>query len=262
MGTPCTLGQGLLDYRLSDADTTPPQSQRHWPERFVLVPSPHALFDADLPFPPSSRRDFGVPDDALVLCHFDLPFRIGPEVFDVWMRLLAQVPKAVLLLLDAGKLFNANLRARARERSIDAARLLFAPASPYQAHLGCLPHADLFLDTFFYSARSMAFNALRAGVPVLTCPGATMASRLAVPFLRSMGLDDLIVDSVDAYERKALELATDREALARIKQRVTAARQTAPAFDTVGRVRAVERAFVAMVERHRAGLPPDTLVVD
>jgi len=261
MGTPCTLGEGLLDYRISDADTTPGESQRHWAEKLVLLPSPHAVFDADLPWPQTSRAQFGVPEDALVLCHFDLPFRIGPEVFDIWMRLLARVPRSVLWLLDGGKLFNANLRARAREGGIDDARLLFAPASPYMAHLGCLVHADLFLDTFFYSARSMAFNALRAGVPVLTCPGNTMASRLALPFLVSMGLVELVAESPEAYERKALHYLTDRDALTGLKKRVAEARG-GPAFDTRSRVRAVERAFIALVERHRAGLPPATLTIE
>jgi predicted O-linked N-acetylglucosamine transferase (SPINDLY family) len=168
----------------------------------------------------------------------------------------------LLWLLDGGEAARANLRREAATRGVDPHRLRFAPARPYEAHLGCLPHADLYLNPFLYSSRSIAFNALRSGVPVLACPGRTMASRLALPFLRELGLDELVVGSAEEYEERASSLATSREALERLKGRVKDAGAGAAIFDPAGKVRGLERALAAIVERQRAGLAPDTLVLE
>jgi predicted O-linked N-acetylglucosamine transferase (SPINDLY family) len=89
-----------------------------------------------------------------------------------------------------------------------------------------------------------------------------MASRVGATLVRCAGIGDLAVDTLAAYEGKAVELAEDPAELSRVRLRLAQARASAPMFATVERVRAVERAFVAMVERNRAGLPPDTLIID
>jgi predicted O-linked N-acetylglucosamine transferase (SPINDLY family) len=198
----------------------------------------------------------------VVFCAINQVFKIGPELFSVWMRLLAAVPGSILWLPEAEEIVKGNLRREAQARGVSPGRLVFAPRVPLARHLGRLAHADLFLDTFHYNAHTTALDALWAGVPVLTRAGTTMASRIAACFVTSLGLDELVVDSAEAYERKALELATNPGLLARVKQKLAAAKNDSPVFDTVARVRALERGFIAMVERHRAGLPPDTLVIE
>jgi protein O-GlcNAc transferase len=263
MGTPCTLGEGLVDYRISDAWTTPPGSEVDWPEKLVIVPTPYPVFDSDLiAREPGSRGEYGIPENAVVLCHFDQPHKTDPEVFRIWMRLLDALPQAVLCLLEPGRLAVANLQREAAARGVDRKRLIFVPQTAYESHLKAIQLADLFLDGLIYSSRSMAFNALNAGVPVLAHAGHTMVSRLSSGFLHALGMDELIATSPQDYEKKALELVTRPEALQRVRTKLAEKRVGSPVFDTVARVRAVERAFVAMVERHRAGLPPDTLIVE
>lgn len=263
LGQPSTLGEGIADYRLSDAWTTPAETQDDWTERLVLLPAAHAVFEAEHAMPKAGRRsDHGLPDDAVVLCHFDQLHKIEPTVFDVWMRVLAKAPGAVLWLLDGGEVARSNLRREAASRGVDPQRLRFAPSRPYEAHLACLAHADLYLNAFLYSSRSIAFNALRAGVPVLMCPGRTMASRLALPFLRELGLDELVVASAQEYEERATRLATSRAELEGLKRKVRHAGARAVTFDAAEKVRGVERALAAIVERQRAGLAPQTMALD
>jgi predicted O-linked N-acetylglucosamine transferase (SPINDLY family) len=131
-----------------------------------------------------------------------------------------------------------------------------------EEHLGRLAHADLFLDTFCCNAHTTALDALWAGLPLLTRRGSTMASRIASTFLRSAGLEELVVESTEEYERKALQLASNPGAVERLKAVLAQQSATTPLFDTPARVRALERAFAAMIERHRAGLPPDTLIIE
>lgn len=263
LGQPCTLGQGIADYRISDAWTTPVKSQDAWSERLVLLPGAHALFEPEhRDTKPGRRTDHGVPEDAVVLCHFDQPNKIEPEVFAAWMRVLASSPQALLWLLDGGEAARNNLRREAVSRGVDPDRLRFAPSRPYEAHLGCLALADLYLNPYLYSSRSIAFAALRAGVPVLMCPGRTMVSRLALPFLHELGLEELVAESPQEYEERAARLATNRPELEALKRKVREAGARAATFDAAEKVRGVERALAAIVERHRKCLAPQTMVLD
>jgi predicted O-linked N-acetylglucosamine transferase (SPINDLY family) len=263
VGISCTLGPGLLDYRISDALTTPVQAQSDWFEKLVLVPAPHWIYDADQPVGPAGARvAHGLPATGFVFCCFNQSFKMGPDIFGVWMRLLLQNQDSVLWLLDGGELVRTNLSREAQRAGVALSRLVFAPRIDLAAHLGRMKHADLFLDTLHYGAHTTAADALYAGVPVLTCAGGSMASRLAATFSRCAGLPDLVVDDLAGYELKARELAADPDALAAVKTRLSAARNHAPFFAIRDRLHALERAFIAMVERSRAGLPPDTLIIE
>lgn len=263
LSIPATLGGGLVDYRISDSGATPPDTQGDWPERLVLLPETHFAYDNTIRAGESgSRAQHGLPDRGPVLCCMNQAFKIEPEVFGVWMRVLAAVPDAVLWLLDEGSIMQANLRREAQARGVASGRLIFARRVPLEEHLGRLAHADLFLDTFCCNAHTTALDALWASVPLLTRRGRTMASRIASTFVRSVGLQELVVDTTEDYEGQALRLARDPAALQRLKAVLTQEKARAPLFDTPARVRALERAFAAMVERSRAGLPPDTLIID
>lgn len=263
IATPTTLGPALHDYRLSDRWTTPPQAQPHWWEKLVLLDVPPWVYDDSLaPGPAGDRANHGLPAERFVFTCMNQAFKLDPESFSVWMRLLCALPGSVLWLLDAGPVARANLRREASARGVNPERLVFAPRVPLAEHLGRLAHADLFLDTFHCNAHTTALDALWAGVPVLTLEGSTMASRLGSAFVRAAGLPELAVTSAEAYEAAALRFAREPEALGAIKARLRTKPATLPAFDTMARVRSVERAFVAMVERHRAGLAPDTLFVE
>jgi predicted O-linked N-acetylglucosamine transferase (SPINDLY family) len=263
LSTPGTLGGGLVDYRVSDAWTTPREAQNEWAEKLVLLPPPHFAYDNEIRATPSgARAQHGLPDAAPVLCCMNQAFKIEPDAFGVWMRVLKAVPEAVLWLLDEGPLVQANLRREAQARGVAPGRLLFAPRVGLEQHLGRLAHADLFLDTFCCNAHTTALDALWAGVPVLTRRGGTMASRLASTFVRSAGMDELAVDTTEQYERLALELAGDPSSLRRLKGMLARRKASVPLFDTPARVRALERGLNAMLERHRAGLPPDTLIIE
>src|SRR5262249_59847078 len=114
----------------------------------------------------------------LVLCCFNNSYKITPEAFDVWVRLLQAIDGSVLWLSGANASAVANLRRAASARGVVAERLVFAPKIPsLEDHLARHRLADLFLDTLNYNAHSTASDALWAGLPVLTCAGATFASR-------------------------------------------------------------------------------------
>jgi protein O-GlcNAc transferase len=121
-------------------------------------------------------------------------------------------------------------------------------------HLARLRAADLFLDTAPYNAHATALDALWAGVPLLTYPGESFASRVAASLVRTVGLPELIAGSPAEYEEKAEELAGDPVRLGQLRRKL-AIRDT-PLFDTDHYTRNLEAAYEAIYERHHSGSPP------
>jgi predicted O-linked N-acetylglucosamine transferase (SPINDLY family) len=121
--------------------------------------------------------------------------------------------------------------------------------------------ASLFLDTSPYNAHTTASDALNMGVPVLTTPGETFASRAAASQLRAAGVSELITSSLADYEALALKLARDPDALSALKAKLEQAGQTAPLFNTARYTRHLEAAFTQMVERFRRGEVPGPITI-
>ena len=121
--------------------------------------------------------------------------------------------------------------------------------------------ADLFLDTWPYNAHATASDALWAGVPVLTWPGATYASRVAASMLTTVGLPELITNSPAEYEALALKLSRDPALLTSLKAKLAENRAASALFDTARITRAIEAAFTTMHERHRSGQRPEGFAV-
>jgi predicted O-linked N-acetylglucosamine transferase (SPINDLY family) len=106
------------------------------------------------------------------------------------------------------------LRARARMAGIDQARVLFAervdPAE-YKARLA-LP--ELFLDTFLYSAGTLASDAIRMGLPLVTLSGESFASRMAARLLQAIGATAGIGETVVRYVEIKVACATQPDIFA------------------------------------------------
>jgi predicted O-linked N-acetylglucosamine transferase (SPINDLY family) len=240
-----TLGAEHVDYIVTDAYATPPDEQRHFSERFLYLPNSYCPSDTrrEVAATPS-REACALPPQGFVFCSFNNPYKLLPDVFDVWARLLQAVPGSVLWVAPTSAAACANLQREADRRGVDPTRIVFAPRVTPSEHLARHRHADLYLDTMPYNAGTAANDALLMGVPVVTCSGTTMASRVAGSQLRAIGLDDLVTTGLDAYEARAMTLARDREALEDAKQRLARNRSTHPLFDMQRFTRDFERALL------------------
>ncbi|MCX8114042.1 MAG: hypothetical protein N3D71_03115, partial [Burkholderiaceae bacterium] len=189
-------------------------------------------------------------------------YKITPDVFDAWCRLLHAVPDSVLWLLDANLEAKHNLWREAEARGIARERLIFAPKWPYERHLLRIQHADLFLDNVPVNAHTTASDALWAGVPIVTCCGRTFASRVCASLLTTAGIPDLITSSLQDYEQQALRLATTPTALDATRRRLEGSRRANPLFDSASYGRALEGLYRAMFDRWQAQLPPEAITAD
>jgi predicted O-linked N-acetylglucosamine transferase (SPINDLY family) len=262
LGYPGTFGGRCMDYIIADDFLIPPESARHYSEQVVYLPECfQANDDRAIVGPQPTRSQAGLPQEGLVFCTFNSSFKLNPPVFEVWMRLLREVPDSTLWLLADKSATRANLLREAAARGVDGRRLVFAEKLPYAQHLGRLGLADLFLDTLPYNAGATASDALRMGVPVLTCAGEALAARMAGSLLRAVGLPELITRSLEEYERKALELASTPGLLDALRTRLAGNLQWTPLFETARICRHLEAAYREMHERALRGAAPASFSV-
>ncbi len=264
LGYPATMGAPYVDYIVADRFVIRDEDRPLYTEKIVTLPDAYQCNDRHRAIAGAtpSRADLGLPADAFVYCCFNNSNKLTPEMFDVWMRLLQQVEGSVLWLLEDNPTASRNLRREAAARGIAGERLVFAPRVKPAEHLARHPDADLFLDTLPYGAHTTASDALWSGLPVLSCFGTTFAGRVGASLLNAAGLQELVTDSLEAYEILALKLARDRDMLDNLRKKLALSRDTCALFDTARFTRHFEVALVAMRERQRAGQPPAHFRVD
>jgi len=178
------------------------------------------------------------------------------------MHILQAVDESVLWLFESNINSANNLKKEAMKFGVNEDRLIFASHMPVEEHLNRIRLADLFLDTLPYNAHTTSSDALRMGVPVLTCLGESFASRVAGSLLKAVNLPELITNSLEEYESLAIELATNPDKLKAIKDKLASNLTTAPLFDTKRFTKNLESAYTKMYERSQKGLEPDHIYVE
>ena len=251
-----------MDYIIADEVTIPRGHLPFYSEKVACLP--HTLFPTDdkrrIAARTPSRSEAGLPESGLVFCSFNNSYKITPEVFSVWMRILKATGDSVLWLRENNSTMVGNLRREAGNRGINPDRLVFAPpVKLMEDHLARHRLADLFLDTFPFTAQTTSVDALWAGLPLLTRMGQSSVSRLAGSILCALGLPELVTTSIEEYERLAIELATQPDRLVKIRKKLDRNRLTMPLFDTRLYTRHMEDAFTQMYDRYHANLAPDPI---
>jgi protein O-GlcNAc transferase len=258
-----TIGDNTEDYIIADAVTIPADLKKYYYEKVVTLPS-------FLPFDDTvggekklvTRKEVGLPEQGFIFACFNPGVKITPPVFDSWMRILKAVPHSYLWLSPRNSIAEVNLRQEAQKRGIATERIIIAPKiRDIQFHLARQKLIDLFLDTYPYNAHTMAADALWSGALLLTRTGESMPSRVAASILTAVGLSELITTTAEAYEAKAIDLATHPEKLAVLKATLAKNRLTSPLFNSKLYAQHFEAALMAMYERYQADLPPDHIEI-
>ncbi len=264
LGYPGTMGAPYIDYVIADRHVIPPDHDIHYTEKVVRLPDAYQVNDATrrIAEPAPTRAEAGLPEAGFVFCCFNSNYKITPEIFAVWMRLLERVTGSVLWLLEGSPLASENLRAEAKRRGVAPDRLIFAPMVPADVHLARHRLADLFLDTRPVNAHTTASDALWAGLPLVTCIDDAFAGRVAASLLHAVGLPELAARDLEHYEAIALRVATTPSLRSELRARLAQNRSTHPLFDTDRYRRHLEAAYEAMWERSQAGLAAASFTVE
>jgi len=255
---PGTLGADTIDYIIADRHVIPPNHDGFYSEKIVRLPDSYQVNDRKRRIAERipSRIELGLPDTGFVFCCFNNSYKIAPDMFAIWMRLLKRTDGSVLWLLQDNADATRNLASEAERRGVPAGRIVFAPRMLLDEHLARHGAADLFLDTLPYNAHTTASDALWAGLPLVTCMGGTFASRVAGSLLHAAGVPELVAADLDGYESLALRLASEPAMLADMRSKLARNRASCPLFDTERFRRHIEGAYLTMHEAHQRGAPP------
>eukprot|EP00887_Chlorella_sp_A99_P007691 scaffold20.g7691.t1 len=277
MGFPASCGAPYIPWLVVDKVVCPPSSRHAFSEAVARMPYSYFVNDyrrahpelleavdeeereleecgASTGFPGAARptrTELGLPQDAIY-------YKLSPETFASWMRILGHVPRSVLWLLRwASPTAEDRLRKEAAAAGIDPARLIFSNVAPKPEHIARSRLADLFLDTSPCTAHTVACDVLWSGCPLVTLPQERMASRVAASLCAATGLgSEMVASTRQEYEDMAVDLALNRTKLQSLRRRLRAARDTCPLFDTERWVADFERALLRMWEIHCKGLGP------
>jgi len=207
-----------LDYLFCDDIVIPPELAHHYAPRPLAVAGIYQANDSKRARAPACRReDLGLPEGRFVFCCFSNHYKITETMFAAWLRILQQVENGILWLADDNPWSCANLRAAAETGGVDPARIIVMPRVSPADYLSRLAAADLFLDTFPYNAGTIASDAIRVQVPLVTLMGQSFVSRMAGRLLTAIGATEGIATSLDDYVTTAVALARDPKRYASYK---------------------------------------------
>jgi predicted O-linked N-acetylglucosamine transferase (SPINDLY family) len=246
-GYPATMGTPYHHYLIADDYLVPPQDEIYYSEKIVRLPcyQPNDRKRMVAERRPT-RAEMGLPEDAFVFCSFNGMQKLTARTYQRWLTIMGRVPGSVLWLLGGTADANDRLRKFAADNGIASERIVFAGQLNNPEHLARYPLADLFLDSFPYGAHTTASDSMWMGVPILTLPGRTFASRVCADLVRAGGIGEMVCDTPESYVERAVEFGNDRSRLEPIKAKLAAVRDTCVLFDTPKLVRHLEDGYRQM----------------
>jgi predicted O-linked N-acetylglucosamine transferase (SPINDLY family) len=260
LGYPGTMG-AHFDYVIADRNLIPDLAREFYSEKIAFLPGSYQpnCRVRDVSDAPVTRSDLGLPEGGVAYCCFNQSQKISPRMFESWMRILGAVEGSALWLWAIQSAAAENLRRAAESHGIDPARIVFATTVNVDEHLNRLRLADVFLDTLPYNAHTTASDALRMGVPIVTCVGESFAARVASSLLHAVEAPELVTTNLADYEALAIELGKSPQRLAALKEKLRLNVATSTLFDGSHFARKLESAYLEMYERHHADEPPADL---
>lgn len=258
LGWPGSVGGRVVDYVVGDAYTVPLGAEKAYPEKVIRLDATYQVNDyaAQPRQPKVSRASQGLPEGVPVLGMFNAINKVREDVWAVWMRIMREVPDAILWTLDPGEHGRVCIAKYTKAHGVLPKRIFIAPPKKQKEHLARMQCADLMLDPWPYGGHTTTADALFAGVPVLALEGTNFAGRVSGGLLRAAGLPELVQPDTDAYVAKAVSLLRNPVQLQRLHQYLRDMVRSTNALDARGKARQFEAAYKIALERVMAGKKP------
>lgn len=255
-GYPGTLASPFHQYLITDNYIVPPERELYYSEKIMRIACEQPV-DRKREIAERPARDvYGLPEDAFVFVCFNGTQKVTEACFTRWMDILKATPGSILWLLGDKPAVQERLQDLAEKQGVARERIIFAPKVPNPHHLARIGLADLFLDTFPYGAHSTAADAITMGVPVLTVPGKSFASRFCASIVSAAGIPELICDSADDYVAAAIAVAQNPDALTALKMTLAEKCDTCALRDMPGLARRLEEIYWEMQQDAENGQLP------
>lgn len=245
LGYPGTMGTNNYDYIIADQIIIDKNDTQFYEEKILLMPNCYQVNDSKRRISDKNftKYELGLPEDVFIFCCFNNNYKITPEIYDVWMEILKNIDKSILWLLEDNEYAVKNLKKEAEKRGVGQDRIIFSQRMDLPEHLARHKQADLFLDTYPYNAHTTASDALWSGLPLITYKGKSFASRVAASLLTSLGMDELIANSLQDYKNMAINMAKNENIIEEYKLKIDKNKTTMPLFNSSLFVEELEKIF-------------------
>ena len=264
LGFPGTTSSDCIDYLIADKIVIPEENKNYYSENIIYLPNSYQVNDGNpnLSKKIFSKKDFNLPENKFIFCCFNHNFKILPDMFEIWMRILKKVKNSVIWLLIDNEIAQNNLKKILVSNDIDPNRMIFAGRIPHSEHIIRLGLADLFLDTFPCNAHTTASDSLRSSLPIITIQGNSFASRVASSLLTSVGLEELITKSEKEYEELAIKIAENRNFYQEIKDKLKNNIINMPLFNSKLYTKKLEAAYIEVYKNYNENTKPETIQIN
>jgi len=250
LGYPGTTGK-YNDYIIGDKNLIPKENKKFYFEKIIYMPEyflPNNNKES-LPDEKFNKKSLNIPEESFVFGCFNNCPKINPLIFNCWMRILKNVKNSVIFLVEFNPYAKENLKKEAFKRDIDPNRLIFSPILDFDKRLLRYKFCDLFLDTFPYSAHSTANECLWSEIPLLTLAGESFQSRVSFSLLKNLGMEELIAYNIEEYEKKAIDIASNKSRLKQIKNKLGQSLKKTLVFNMSNYVKNLEKGYIEIYER-------------
>ncbi|WP_042266135.1 O-linked N-acetylglucosamine transferase family protein [Paraburkholderia heleia] len=263
IGNPATTGLTSIDYYISDRFVTPlEQFASRFTEKLVFLP-------ALAPFKPNEQAPAvnelpALKNGFVTFGSFSRLVKVGPEVVALWAHVLREIPNSRMLIGAITSIEQMNRVAKLFEsEGTDVSRISFMQRKGTDVYLQQHQQVDVCLDAFPFAGSTTTMHALWMGVPTVTLPGVSMASRGSTGWLSHLGLDEAFVASdKDDFVSKCVALANDLDALATVRRELREHCKQSPIISASMIANAASRALRTMWQRWCDGLAPEHFEVE
>lgn len=225
-----TTGVDAIDYRVTDRYLDPPAAPAAYTETSLRLPHCYWCY-ARPPLPrgrlPTTARVAGPPTFGC-LNNFA---KVSDLTLDLWVRVLARVPEARLLVYARAAAQRERVRRALRAASIPESRAAFVGYQSLAQYLATYGEIDVALDPHPFGGGTTTCDALWMGVPVISLVGHTAVSRAGSTLLSNAGLEHLVARSADEYVELAAATIRDGAGLAALRRELRARLESSPIMD-------------------------------
>ncbi len=211
IGYPGTTGLSAIDVLLTDEHHVDPAEDGLYPEKVIRLPDGISCY-APPDYAPAVGGLPASQNGYVTFGSFSQSRKITDEVLATWADILGAVSDSRLLLKYSGlddEINISRINGAFADQGVSADRIVIEGGTRHEEFLARYNAVDIALDTFPYSGGITTCEALWMGVPVVTWPGSTSASRHASSHLSTVGMTYFIAQDLPAYVKIATDLAED-----------------------------------------------------
>lgn len=246
LGATGTLGTSFIDYIITTQTIVKDEFIPQYTEVPVRLPETEiARCGFDVPNTTIYRKDWGLPEDKIVILAYHNFYRIDEATWMTWLEILAKTDNTVLWVKVPNASFLSTLLAKTKLAGIDVDRIIPCYEKSLTTHW---QHqlADFFVDSLSFTSGTCIFLSQWIGLPVLTYQGQTPQARVGASFCRASSILEQVAKDRSDYIAKAIDWASHPDKLKAIKQQLLVQREHSPLFNPQRYMHHLEAAYMAM----------------